>query len=149
MQLKSLFAITLLAGSSVAHYANMGLDNVSCYIYNGIKGTENGHMIVRLSNGTWYDSNDLSNRGSITVVRLQKEYDDLPTKTKVGIVCAPDDVDTTEIGIPYVEMEPTDEDFYKDENTLYETSQKNDSFSGPVAKPQLTCIIRFCRNTAN
>ncbi|OAA41620.1 Piso0_000007-like protein [Cordyceps fumosorosea ARSEF 2679] len=53
--------VLLTAGAAHAHYASMGLDGVSCYIYNGIKGTPDGHMIIRNSNGTWVDHDDAGN----------------------------------------------------------------------------------------
>lgn len=99
----------------------MGLDSVSCYIYNNIKGTPEGHMIVRNTNNTWYDNDDMtnSNGGTVTVIRSQQEYDQLEVQTKTGIVCVPDTIDVTGIGIPYVEMEPSDESFYGDGATVY------------------------------
>lgn len=103
-------------------------------------------MIVRLANGTWYDHDEPTNSGNITVIKLQAEYDALPIKTKIGIVCAPDDVDSTEIGVPYVEMEPSDADFDREDNTIYQRSARE--LSRLYKRFQITCIIRFCKNTA-
>jgi hypothetical protein len=139
---RALIAAFALTTSLVsAHYANMGMKDVTCYIYNGIKGTPNGHMIVRNANGTWYDHDDASKTGTITVVHDQAEYDRLPVKTKIGIVCAPDNTDTTEIGIPYVEMEPSDAEFYSTEQTVYTRSLVGKRF-------KLECVIKFCRGDA-
>lgn len=129
-------ALVLTSSVALGHYANMGLDGISCYIYNGIAGTAYGHMIVRNGNGTWYDHDDLANSGNITVVTSQEDYDKLPIKTKIGIVCAPDSLDTTGLGVPYVEMEPTDEEFYATEPTVY--TRTFDKRWGIV------CIIKFC-----
>jgi len=137
-------AITMVAlttSAVAAHYANMGMDGVSCYIYNGIKGTPDGHMIVRNANGTWVDHDNKTNGGTITVIHSQRDYDQLEVKTKVGIVCAPDSTETTEIGIPYVEMEPTDADFYSSEQTVYTSVRLGKRW-------EMTCILRFCKNTA-
>jgi hypothetical protein len=129
--------------TTTAHYANMGMDGISCYIYNGIKGTPAGHMIVRdSSNNTWFDNDDRSNRGNVTVVRSQGDYDALEVKTKIGIVCVPDEIDIAGIGIPYVEMEPSDEEFYGGRETVYESSRVG---VGGNTRDGLVCIIRFCR----
>lgn len=128
-------AAAFVVSAAHAHYANMALDDVSCYIYNGIKGTADGHMIIRHENGVWVDHDDVNNHGNVTVIKSQSDYDNLDTKPKIGIVCAPDNVDSAEIGIPYVEMEPTDEDFYSDEQTVY---------TGLPERPY--CIFMFCRN---
>lgn len=34
--------VALTASAATAHYTSMGMDGVSCYIYNGIKGTPEG-----------------------------------------------------------------------------------------------------------
>lgn len=77
----------LIISAANAHYANMTLDGVSCYIYDGIAGTPDDHMIVRNNYGTWYDHDDPAKHGDITVVHSQADYDTLPTKPKIGIVC--------------------------------------------------------------
>jgi len=148
-------AVTLVIISAVtptrAHYANMGMDGVSCYIYNGIKGTPAGHMIVRDSNNnnnnnTWLDNDDRSNRGTITVVRSREDYDSLKVKTKIGIVCVPDGIDIAGVGIPYVEMEPSDEEFYRGGETVYQSSPVGVGVGvGGNTRDGLFCIIRFCR----
>ncbi|KAK0737984.1 hypothetical protein B0T18DRAFT_307646, partial [Schizothecium vesticola] len=117
---KTLLALALVSGSATAHYANMGLPGVSCYIYDDIKGTPQGHMIVRNANGTWYDHDDRSIYGNVTVIHEQADYNALSVKTKTGIVCVPDDVGGTDIGIPYVEMEPSDEEFYGGLPTVFQ-----------------------------
>ncbi|CUM66628.1 uncharacterized protein PRCAT00004299001 [Priceomyces carsonii] len=104
-------------------------------------------MIVRRANDSWFDSSDPSKSGTITRIYSQEDYDNLLFKPKIGIVCAPDDIDTTEIGIPYVEMEPTDEDFYKPNNTIYNSGQDVTRRNNLSKRIQFTCIIRFCRNT--
>jgi len=69
LSLKSAFTAAALTISAVAaHSANMGMDGVSCYIYNGIRGTPDGHMIVRNANGTWFDHDNKTNYGTITVI---------------------------------------------------------------------------------
>lgn len=133
-----LIATAMISGAVNAHYANMGQDGVSCYIYNGIKGTPQGHMIVKHADNTWIDYDDESRHGSITTVHSQPEYDALETKTKVGIVCSPDDVDINTIGIPYVEMEATDEEFYGGKQTVYTP------VVGLSKRIYWSCVITFC-----
>ena len=72
----------------------------------------------------------------------QAEYDRLPVKTKIGIVCAPDNTTSTDIGIPYMEMEPSDEEFYGPEQTVYTRSF--------VGRREITvkCIFMFCLKKA-
>lgn len=137
--IKTLLALALASGSVTAHYANMGLPGVSCYIYNDIKGTTQGHMIVRNTNGTWYDHDDHSNHGNVTIIHGQADYDALPVKTKTGIVCVPDDVGGTDIGIPYVEMEPSDEEFYGGLPTVFQRGLKQLG-----RRITFRCIISFC-----
>ena len=136
---KIILPLTLVGGFATAHYANMAIEGVSCYIYNGIKGTPDGHMIVRNANGTWFDHDDKANYGYITVVHAQREYDQLPVKTKIGIVCAPDDVTSTNIGIPYAEMEPSDADFYAGEQTVYTRAVGERGIKAVVI-----CVMLFC-----
>jgi len=44
---RNVITMVVLTTSAVAvHYASMGLDGVSYYIFNGIKGTSGGNMII-------------------------------------------------------------------------------------------------------
>lgn len=145
MHSASIFALLALAAPLIptasAHYANMGLDNVSCYLLNGVKGTPEGDLVVVNKNGTWYDHDDVSRSGTVTVVHNQTDYDNLDTHPKIGIICAPDDLDWFGLGITYEEMEPSDEEFYSDKQTVYEMRTAYGQ-----SKPSLTCIIKICRN---
>lgn len=55
------------------------------------------------------DHDDIKNHGNIATVHVRADCNNVTTKPKIGIMCAPDRADSTAIGIPYVEMEPTDE----------------------------------------
>jgi hypothetical protein len=112
----------------------MGQDGVSCYIYNGIKGTPQGHMIVKHANNNWIDYDYKSRHDAITTMHSQPEYDALETQTKVGIVCCPDDVD-------YVGMEATDEEFNGGKQTVYTP------VVGLRKRIYRKCIITFCTGT--
>jgi hypothetical protein len=61
-----LVVTAMVSGAADAHYANMGQDSVSCYIYDGIKGTPHGDMIVKYNNNTWVDRDDPKRQGTIT-----------------------------------------------------------------------------------
>ena len=80
------------------------------------------------------------------MIHGQKDYDALPVKTKIGIVCVPDEVGGTDIGIPYVEMEPSDEEFYGGEPTVYQRAVQE--ARGLAKRITVRCVIKFCRDTA-
>ena len=75
----TIVAFTIISIVS-AHYANMGLEGVGCFIYDGMKDTTPGHMIVRTNNGSWHDHNEPTNNGSVTHILDQAAYDDLLIK---------------------------------------------------------------------
>ncbi|CAI5760117.1 unnamed protein product [Candida verbasci] len=142
MKLNVLFKVSVLGFFTItdAHFANMDLDGVSCYILDGIEGTTPGDAIA-INSTHWHDHDDPSKKGSVTVVTSQEEYLDLPTHPKIGIVCSPDEIDLSSIYIPYAEMEPTDEEFYQNNATVYQANED------PQSRFRFKCVIEFCRGS--
>lgn len=116
------------------HYDQLDDPALTYYWFNGTHGARNGEFIVK--DGAAWHAVETGLTGNIVTLHSKADYDALPEKPYIGLVGAPAGINFDGLGIPYMEDFTSAEQF----------KQAAEIPSGGHSKPQISCIIKFCKN---